>query len=70
MPGEKSPGLCFRARPAARAQEGQLGSAGELTRVSHPADFRFGVLQQCASGGDARGTPARLPQFWRILSAL
>ena len=37
----------FRSRPSAasplpgRAQEGQLKSAGELTHVSQPADFRF-----------------------------
>jgi hypothetical protein len=38
-------GLWIR-RVLVRAQEGQLKSAGELTKVSHPADFRF----VCCSG--------------------
>src|SRR5215213_7069828 len=38
--GEK-PCVFFGSRPSARAQEGQLKSAGKLARVSHPADFRL-----------------------------
>ena len=41
MAGAKAPALFFGARPSARAQEGQLKSAGELTIVSQPADFPF-----------------------------
>ena len=41
MAGASAPAVFFGARPSARAQEGQLESAGALTLVSNPADFRF-----------------------------
>ena len=41
MAGASAPAVFFGARPSARAQEGQLESAGPLTLVSNPADFRF-----------------------------
>lgn len=34
-------GVLWIRRALVRAQEGQLKSAGELTRVSQPADFRL-----------------------------
>jgi hypothetical protein len=63
-------GLWIR-RVLVRAQEGQLNSAGELTCVSRPAEFR---LVCCSSVPTPVQEPAAHqqapPHFWRVLSAL
>jgi hypothetical protein len=59
--------------PSARAQEGQLNSAGGLTHVSQPADFRFvccSSVPKACGGMLAAHQQARSNSGERVLSPL
>jgi hypothetical protein len=63
MAGASAPAVFFGARPVGSSQEGQLDSAGALTFVSNPADFRF----VCCGSVPTR--EAECPQHTRFLVA-
>jgi hypothetical protein len=68
MAGARVPAVFFGARPSARAQEGQLESAGALTLVSNPVDFRFVCCgrvptREAECPQNTRSLVANLPNF-------